>query len=466
MNSCDVLFVHGIVVTMDDDSRILEDGAVAITGNRIVAVDQTSKLEHWQAARRIDCRGQAIIPGLIDCHNHLFQAAGRGLGDGMALWQWLGEFMLPLAANISPQEALAAVRVGAMEALSCGTTTIIDNHYAPADVDTTLAVAGALRDIGLRGVVARGMFGPFTDVARDNGLSPALFQHSTVDEIASMRACMEQWRDERIAIWPAPINVIYNDQELVRQSVALAAEYGVKWHTHCSEAEVDPTIYEQAYGLRPFVWMERNGLLDQHATFAHAIWLDDDEVEIVSHRRSGIAHNPMSNEYLASGAMRLRSLNDAGATIGIGADGAAGHTFDMFQIMKQVIYVQRLATLDPVATNAWDAFAMATRGGAQMAGVDAGQLSVGKLADVVVVSLARPALAPCFDIIASLVYSGSGRDVSLTMVDGKIVYEDGQLKTADGEEIMMEARTASRQLVTRLQIPVRGSGGQSRPLPG
>ncbi len=88
---------------MDDESRILEDGAVAVTGNRIVAVDQTARLEHWQAARRIDCRGQAIIPGLIDCHNHLFQAAGRGLGDGMALWQWLGEFMLPLAANIGDQ---------------------------------------------------------------------------------------------------------------------------------------------------------------------------------------------------------------------------------------------------------------------------------------------------------------------------------------------------------------------------
>lgn len=454
---CDTLFMHGTVVTMDDERRLIQDGAVAVRGNRIVAVGSAESLERWQAARRIDCRGQAVIPGLIDTHNHLFQVAGRGLGDGMALWQWLGEFMLPLAANISPAEAIAAVRAGAMEAVSCGTTTIIDNHYAPADTATTLAVAAALRDMGLRGVVARGMFGPFTDVARDNGLDPALFQHDTGHEIASMRDCLEQWQDDRIAIWPSPINIIYNDQDLVRQSVALAAEFKVKWQTHVSEAPIDPDIYQRSYGARPFVWMEREGLLDQNATFAHAIWLDDAEVEIAGQRRCGIAHNPMSNQYLASGAMRLKDLRHAGATVGIGADGAAGHSMDLFQIMKQVVYVQRLSALDPVASNAWDAFELATREGARLAGIDAGQISAGKLADIAVVSLDTPAQAPCFDLVANLVYSGSGRDVTLTMVDGKVVYENKRLLLADGEEIKAQAHDLCRQLVTRLNIPIRGN---------
>lgn len=454
---CDTLFIHGTVVTMDDERRIIPDGAVAVRGNRIAAVGRSTDLKHWQAAKRIDCQGQAVIPGLIDTHNHLFQVAGRGLGDGMALWQWLGEFMLPLAANITQAEAIAAVRVGAMEAISCGTTTIIDNHYAPSDVGTTLAVAEALRDMGLRGAVARGMFGPFTDVARDNGLDSALFRHSTAHEIASMRECLEQWRDDRIAIWPSPINIIYNDQELVRQSAALAAEFNVKWQTHVSEAPIDPDIYLRSYGARPFVWMERQGLLDANATFAHAIWLDDAEVEIAGLRRCGIAHNPMSNQYLASGAMRLKALRQAGATVGLGADGAAGHSMDMFQIMKQVVYVQRLSALDPVASNAWDAFELATREGARLAGIDAGQLSAGKLADIALVSLDTAAHAPCFDPIANLVYSGSGRDVSLTMVDGKIVYENRRLLLTDGEEIKEQARELCRQLITRLNIPIRGS---------
>ncbi|WP_043288819.1 amidohydrolase family protein [Paraburkholderia oxyphila] len=459
-STCDVLLTGGIVVTMDDTRRIIDDGAVAIAGNRIAAVDTASALANWRAGTTVDCRRQVIIPGLIDCHNHLFQVAGRGLGDGMALWQWLGEFMLPLSAGIKPAEALAAARLAAMEALSAGTTTIVDNHYAPADVQTTLEIAAMLDQLGLRGVVARGMFGPYTAIARDNGLSPALFRSDTADELASMRACMATWRSERVKIWPAPINVIYNDLELVRGSVALAREYGVKWHTHCSEARVDPEIYAQTYGIRPFTWMAQEGLLGPDATFAHAIWLDDQEVAVLGTQRCGIAHNPMSNEYLASGAVRLRALRDAGATLGIGADGAAGHLMDLFQIMKQVVYVQRLATLDPQATHAWEAFELATREGARLAGIDAGQLAPGKLADLAVVSLAGAHMAPCFDVVANLVYCASGRDVSLTMVDGRIVYTHGKPTFADQDEVIAEARARCQELVNRLGTPVRGALSQ------
>jgi 5-methylthioadenosine/S-adenosylhomocysteine deaminase len=456
MLSCDVLFTGGIVVTMDDQRRVLPDAAVAVSGNRIVAVDSASAFAGWRAGRTVDCRGQVVIPGLIDSHNHLFQVAGRGLGDGMALWQWLGEFMLPLAAGITPQESIAAARVAALEALSAGTTTIIDNHYAPADVDTTLGIAAMLEGLGLRGVVARGMFGPYTPIAKDNHLSPALFRHDTEHELSSMRACLDNWRSDRVKIWPAPINVIYNDQELVRQSVTLAREYGVKWHTHCSEARVDPEIYLQAYGVRPFNWMAEERLLGADATFAHAIWLDDDEVALAGAHHCGIAHNPMSNEYLASGAVRLRALREAGATVGIGADGAAGHLMDLFQIMKQVVYVQRLATLDPEATQAHEAFELATREGARLAGIDAGQLAVGKLADLAVVSLAGAHMTPCYDVVANLVYCGSGRDVALTMVDGRVVYENGSATCADQAEIIREAHARCGEMLRRLRIPVGG----------
>lgn len=449
---CDTLFINGIVVTMDDQRRVIPDGAVAVRGQRIVAVGPSDELQDWTAARRIDCRGSAVIPGLIDCHNHLFQLAGRGLGDGMALWQWLGEYMLPLAANIQAPESLAAVRVAALEALSCGTTTLLDNHYAPSDVETTLGVARALQEVGLRGIVARGMFGPYTPVARDNGLDGALFQHDTADEIASMRECLQEWSSNRVSIWPSPINVIYNDQALVRSCAELAKEFGVRWQTHCSEAAADPEIYKGAYGMRPFVWMRDQGLLDTDATFAHAIWLDEEEISIVGEHQCGIAHNPMSNQYLASGAMPLRKLRQAGVSMGLGADGAAGHCMDLFQIMKQAVYVQRQALLDPRAGNALEAFELATREGARLTNVDAGQLSEGKLADIVVVNMDKPSMAPCFDVVATLVYAGSGNQVSHTMVDGQIVYERGRFTQIDGDAILEEAQRRCSQLVQRLGL--------------
>lgn len=449
---CDLVIHAGKVVTMNDAGRVIEDGVVAVRGKRICAVGEAHEMTHWQGRRTIQAPGQALIPGLIDTHNHLFQLAGRGLGDGMALWQWLGEFMLPLAAGIRPAEALAAVRLGALEAASSGITTVLDNHYAPADPETTLAVAQALTDTGLRGVVARGMFGPFTAVARDNGLQDTLFRHSVQYELDTMRECLSHWKHGRVQIWPSPINIIYNDLDLVQGAAQMARDFGVRWQTHCSEAPVDPDIFQKAYGSRPLRWLDERGWLDERAGFAHAIWLDDDEIERAGRAGCGIAHNPMSNEYLASGPMRLKELRQAGARIGLGADGAAGHQVDLFQIMRQMVYVQRLARLDPQASHAHDAFWLATRGGAQMLGVDAGQITPGKLADMALVNLDQPHLSPCHDVIASLVYCASGRDVTLTVVDGRVIYEQGESLCVSRGEVVAQAREHCSALIERLGV--------------
>src|SRR5690606_17852744 len=203
---------------------------------------------------------------------------------------------------------------------------------------------------------------------------------------------------------------------------------------------------------RPLEWLAQRGLLDQRSCFAHAIWLDEQEIELAGTQGCAIAHNPMSNQYLASGAMPLRALRDAGATIGLGADGAAGHLMDMFQIMRQMIYVQRLHTLSPEASHAHEAFEMATVEGARLAGIDAGQLIPGKLADIAVVSLDAQHLTPCFDVVANLVYCASGRDVTLTVVNGKVVHDKADRSLQDTQTIMEKARHYSRQLVERLEI--------------
>src|SRR5690606_13562957 len=174
-----------------------------------------------------------------------------------------------------------------------------------------------------------------------------------------------------------------------------------------------------------------------------------------------IAHNPMSNQYLASGPMPLRKLRRAGVSMGLGADGAAGHCMDLFQIMKQTVYVQRQALLDPQAGNALEAFELATREGARLANVDAGQLTEGKLADVVVVNLDKPSMAPCFDVVSTLVYAGSGNQVSLTMVDGQIVYEQGRFTQVDRDAFIEDAQQRCSQLVQRigLQFPLSRAHG-------
>src|SRR5690606_8270962 len=143
---------------------------------------------------------------------------------------------------------------------------------------------------------------------------------------------------------------------------------------------------------------------------------------------------------LASGAMRLRDTRAAGATVGMGADGSAGPCSDMFQVMKQAVSVQRLATLDPEAATARAAFALATRRGAQYAGLDAGQGGVGRLADLAVVDVSQPRHAPLHDVVSTLVYSCTGSDVTMTIVDGEVVYEDGRATRVDAAEAVAEDR--------------------------
>ncbi|MDJ0924719.1 MAG: amidohydrolase [Acidimicrobiia bacterium] len=449
--ACDLLLKSGSVVTVDEDRRVIEPGSVAVRGNRIVAVGPDDELNHYEPVRTIDCSGRAVIPGLIDTHNHLFQGLARGLGEGMPLWTWLTDFMWPFSTNITPDEARIGALLGAVEAARAGTTAVVDNHYAPTDLDTTLAVAGAIETVGLRGAVARGIMGEATEVARRFNLAGALFQYSNDEEIEITDAAIDAYPPGGlVGVWPAPVNVIYNDQDLVRRSVELARKRGTGWHTHCSERKEDPPTYVDEYGIRPVEWLYREGLLGPEATLAHGIYLDDDEIAHVGETETGIAYCPISHEYIGLGVMRLRDLRASNAPVGLGTDGpCCNHRQDMFECMKQAILLQRVHSLEPTVSNGEEAMELATLEGARYLGVDVGSLEPGKLADIVVVDLEQPHLTPRHRTVAALAYSARGSDVIYNIVDGRIIYENGHCTLVDERAIMEEAQRRSEELIAR-----------------
>ncbi|MEV6072100.1 amidohydrolase [Nocardia sp. NPDC052001] len=448
---CDLLLTGGTVITVDDARTIHEHATVAVRGSRIVAVGPDDEFADWRTDSVIDCRGKAVLPGLVDGHNHLAQALARGLGEGMSIVPWLCEFMWPYSIAMSSQDAIAAARLGVVEALRAGTTTIIENHYAPSDLTTTMAVAQVMEQAGLRGAVARGMLGDRTEIAARRGQPDGLFRYDTASEVAMTREAMQQRpRGSMVEIWPAALNLAYVDQRVVRGCVDLATEFDTHWHTHCCESSGDPASYLDAYGVRPVQWLAKAGLLDERATLAHAIWLDAEEIEQVAMAGAKIAHNPSSNAYLASGTLRLRDLRALGATVALGSDGpSCGHRQDLFEAMKLTVYAQRLATGDPTACRAEEALELATREGAKYAGIDAGVLAPGKLADIIVVGLDRPHIQPVHNPVSSLVYSARGADVEVTIVGGRIVYQHGRCLLIDEDAAIDEARERAQQLVAR-----------------
>ncbi|GMQ94080.1 MAG: amidohydrolase family protein [Acidimicrobiia bacterium] len=453
--TCDLLLDGGVVITLEETHQVIEKGSVAIRGDRLVAIGNSLEMAPYRASaiRTIDCSGKVIMPGLTDGHTHLFQTLGRGMGDGLSLVPWLRRFMFPYAKTISGETATAGARLGALQAALAGTTVVVDNHYGPTDTATTLAVADAIESVGIRGAVARGIFGDPNRGGEIMGVAPELFPWTNDQEIAITRECIEaRPAGSRVEIWPGPENIVYVTPELIEASAQLAADSDVRWHMHCSESAAEIEFFESIYGMRPVAWLAQEQLLSSRTTLAHAIWLDDDEVSAIGEHQTTTVHNPVSNQYIASGVMRLEALQMAGANVALGSDGIAITGQDMFEAMKAGILLHRVHNLDPSATTVEQFIEIAAKGGAKMTGVEAGTLAPGRLADVIVMDIDKVHHTPWNRPVASVVYAGTGIDVELSIVGGEIIVENGKSTQVDEDEVRAKATEAAERLIAEADL--------------
>ena len=447
--ACDLLVEGGILVTLDDKRRVIEDGSVAIAGERIVSLGERRDLLHYRAnaGRIVDCTGKLVIPGLTDGHTHLFQSLGRGLGDGMSLVPWLRHFMLPYSLNMNREIAVAAVKLGALQAALSGTTMVVDNHYAPTDTETTLAVAEAVEEVGIRGAIARGIFGEMNPGAEIMGVPPEFFAWTDAQDLSITEECMaERPSGSLVEVWPCPENIVYVTPDIIEGSAQLAEAGGVRWHMHCSEAHDEIGFFQAVHTDRPVSWLEKRGVLTHRTTLAHAIWLDPDEVAAMGTAGATAIHNPISNQYLASGVLHLEPLLSAGANVALGSDGFAVAGQDMFEAMKAGTLMHRVAHLDSTATTVEQFLELAALGGATMTGVDGGVIDVGRVADLVVLDVDKVRHTPWNRPVASMVHSGRSGDVEIVVVAGEVIVENGRSTKVDEAEVRAAASEATKQL--------------------
>jgi 5-methylthioadenosine/S-adenosylhomocysteine deaminase len=450
----DIVFRGGDIVTLDPKNPYVKNGAVAVSGNRIAWIGKEADLHaHVAGGRQLDISGHVLIPGLVDSHTHLFQSLGKTLGDGMSLLPWLAKFMMPLSANITRDEAVAAVRMATLSSLLGGATTLVDNHYAPVDEGTILAVAEAMEEVGVRGVVARGIYGPMVEGGRRMNCDPRLFRYTAQEELDITRACIAaRPTGSRVEVWPMPLNVVYLDPELMIACHDLAMETGTSWQAHCSESMFEVEIFESIHGKRPARWLHDAGILNDRITLAHAIWFDEEEIALLGAAGATAIHNPVCNQYLASGILPLGPLMRAGVNVTLGTDGTACTGMNMFEAMKAAHILQRLRELQPDATSSEMILALATRNGGKMLRRNLGVLAEGALADLTVVDLRgihhQPALRP----VCCLTLSTMGSDVRHVMVEGEIVVENGRSTRVDQDKVVADCLQASRSLIRRAGI--------------
>jgi len=437
--SADLVISGGTVLTMAGPN--LEAGAVAIRGGAILAVGPAAEIDaRFTAAKRIDARGMAVLPGLVNAHTHAPMALLRGIADDRELMDWLRNFIFPAEAkNVDPEFVRWGTRLAAAEMIRTGTTTFADMYYFEADI------AREVRAAGLRGVLGETVL---DFPAPDNKTWDAAMRYA--------RGFAAEFKGDPLitaAIAPhAPYTV---SREHLLEVRALATELGIPILIHLSET-VDELrlVAERSGGMRPADYLESIGFLGDDVLAAHGVWLSREEGALLARRKTGLAHCPESNMMLASGVAPVTELRAAGVDVGLGTDGPAGsnNNLDMIEEMASAARLQKVSRNDPKAMTARDVLEMATIAGARALGLEPkiGSLEPGKRADIIVVDLRKPGIQPIYSVESALVYAASGDDVTTTIVEGKILMENRKLLTVDVPSVLAKAAEYRAKIVQSL----------------
>jgi 5-methylthioadenosine/S-adenosylhomocysteine deaminase len=440
----DLIVRGGTVVTMDGTHRVIDNGAVAIKGGRIVAVDHSAAIDSQFAAREVvNATGKAVIPGLINGHTHIPMVLFRGLADDLDLQEWLTKYIFPAEAkNVTEEFVRAGTRLGLAEMIRGGTTTYCDMYYFED------AIADETFKAGMRGVLGETVID-----------FPVADNKTNEQAMAYVEKFISRWKGNALivpAIAPhAPYTVSEEHLKAVR---ALSDRTGAPIVTHISETkrEVDDSI--KSKGASPVDYLNRIGFLNNRVIAAHMVWPSESELEILKRLSVGIVHNPQSNMKLASGVAPVPQMLKENLAVGLGTDGAASNNdLNMWEEMDTAAKLHKLVSKDPKVVTAEEAFEMATVRGARALHLEKeiGSIEKGKRADLAIVDLDELNQMPSYNIYSDLVYATKASDVRTVIVEGRVIMRERRLLTLNEETIKVEARRFRERIIRSLDVKTK-----------
>jgi 5-methylthioadenosine/S-adenosylhomocysteine deaminase len=428
--SADWIWTGRYVVTMDPQRRVIENGAIAIRGDRILAAGPKSEIEQrFQARQRLDRPDAILAPGLIDTHTHAAMSLFRGIADDLRLQEWLEHYIFPAEArNVTPEFVRWGTRLGVLEMLLSGTTTYTDMYYFE-DV-----VAEATKEAGMRGVLGETIIG-----------FPSPDARTPQEALAFTDSFLTRFHDDPLIVPAVAPHAIYtNSDETLKACRALANRHGAPLVIHLSETKHENDECLAQRKLTPTQALDALGVFNGRTVAAHAVWVDEADLAILKSRGVGIAHCPSSNMKLASGVAPVTRMLALDMAVGLGPDGPAGSNNDlnMFEEMDLAAKLQKVITGDPRNLPAEAAVEMATIRGARALGMEKeiGSLESGKRADLISIRLDRPNAVPLYNVYSQIVYALKGSDVEDVMVNGKLLVKDAQALTLNAAQIEAKAR--------------------------
>ncbi len=422
----DIVIHNGTILTMNPDLDIIENGLLCIENDKLVKIDSLDiDTPLPEGDKIIDAQGGIIMPGLVNTHTHLPMALFRGLADDLPLSKWLNEYIFPAEANhIHPESVKLGALLSGAEMLLSGTTTCCDGYFYEDHV------AAAVNDIGMRAILGQGVID-----------FPAPGVPKPEDNVNNAIKFIQKWKNISPLITPSIFcHSPYTCSEATLKKAKDAADAkGVLFQIHAAETKDEYVSIQTKHHTTPVKYLDKIGIIDQNTLLVHAVWLDDDDIEIIAERRASVSHNPESNMKLASGIAPVPALLKAGVTVSLGTDGcASNNNLDLFSEMDTAAKLHKVSAMDPTVMDAVTVLKMATIEGAKALGLQdiIGSLEIGKKADIIIIDTHKPHLVPVYNPVSHIVYAAQGSDVRDVIVDGKVLLKNRKPLTVNMEDIL------------------------------
>ena len=424
------------ITMLNENLDVEKERYVLVKGDRIAYIGDKPPAE--PCGREYDGRGKLLMSGFFNAHAHSPMTLMRGYGENLALQDWLTKKIFPFEDKLDSNAVYWGTMLAMAESLKFGIVSTSDMYYFCEDMAEAVAECGAKSNIS-------------RSVTNITGEDPQTL--TSMKENTDFYNKYHNTADGRIRVDMSLHGEYTSDARTARVLADCARDAGdVIMHVHLSETKLEPEECKQRHGMTPAAYMEKVGLFDVPALAAHCVYAEDDDMDIFRAKGVTVATNPVSNMKLASGVCNASKVIDKGVNLAIGTDSvASNNSLNFIEEMKTLAISSKVYYADPTLIKPKDALRAATSGGAMAQGrTDSGILKVGNKADLIVLDISGPNMHPVHSLINNIVYSCSGGEVIMTMVDGNVLYENGIYSLIDIEKTVYEVEKATQRILERL----------------
>lgn len=403
------LIKNGTVISMDlKRDKQFEIMDVVFSDNKIIYVGNSYQGEYDEV---IDATGKIVMPGLINCHTHLGMSIFRATNDDLTLDSWLNDKIWPIEDKLTDDDLYYTTLLSMVEMIKTGSTCFNDMYFGYK------GSIPAIKKCGVRGIYGRCLMG---NMDKDS-----------ICRVDDFKKLYEEYKDDdKIRLSIAPHALYTCNLEYLKLCSDLAKEYNLPIHIHLSENMNEVKTVTNKFGMKPMEVLDKLGMLEKRIILGHGTFLSDSEINMIKDRDVSVCTNPVSNLNLGCGIADLVKYKKNGINVCLGTDGqGSGNSLNLFYTMSLVDYLQKGKYEDPTVMSSYDVLKMATINGAKALGIDdIGSIEVGKKADIIILDISDISLYPAYDLIPFIVHNCFYDIVDTTIIDGKILMMDKELK--------------------------------------